>query len=160
MERIIIHSGKFAMTVVMLSVFTAMVGIASQYPPDARFMPFIVGIPAIALCLLRLGLDLRDALRSKAPAPPAHDERTVRREMIMWAYFIGLTGGLLLFGFLLAIPVFVVVFLRHWAQTSWRFALGLTAVASVVLYMVFVQALGVALHPGFVTEYVLDHFSG
>ena len=78
----------------------------------------------------------------------------------MWAYFIGLTGGLLLFGFLLAIPVFVVVFLRHRAQTSWRFALGLTAVASVVLYMVFVQALGVVLHPGFVTEYVLDHFSG
>jgi hypothetical protein len=148
------------MTVVMLSVFAAMVGIASQYPPDARFMPFIVGIPAIVLCLLRLGLDLRDALRSKAPAPAAHDERTVRREMIMWAYFIGLAGGLLLFGFLLAIPVFVVVFLRHRAQTSWRFALGLTAAASVVLYVVFVQVLGVALHPGFVTEYVLDHFSG
>jgi hypothetical protein len=148
------------MTVVMLSVFAAMVGLASQYPPDARFMPFIVGIPAIVLCLLRLGLDLRDALRSKAPAPAAHDERTVRREMIMWAYFIGLAGGLLLFGFLLAIPVFVVVFLRHRAQTSWRFALGLTAAASVVLYVVFVQVLGVALHPGFVTEYVLDHFSG
>jgi hypothetical protein len=158
--KTIINSGKFAMTVVMLSVFVAMVGIASQYPPDARFMPLIVGIPAIALCLLRLGLDFRDALRSKAPAPAAHDERTVRREMIMWAYFIGLVGGLLLFGFLLAIPVFVVVFLRHWAQTSWRFALGLTATASVILYTVFVRVLGVALHPGFVTGYVLDRFSG
>ena len=160
MQKTIINSGKFAMTVVMLSVFVAMVGIASQYPPDARFMPLIVGIPAIALCLLRLGLDFRDALRSKAPAPAAHDERTVRREMIMWAYFIGLVGGLLLFGFLLAIPVFVVVFLRHWARTSWRLALGLTAAAAVILYLVFVQGLGVALHPGFVTEYVLDRFSG
>ena len=160
MQKTIINSGKFAMTVVMLSVFVAMVGIASQYPPDARFMPFIVGIPAIALCLLQFGLDFRDALRSKAPAPAAHDERTVRREMIMWAYFIGLVGGLLLFGFLLAIPVFVVVFLRHWARTSWRLALGLTAAAAVILYLVFVQGLGVALHPGFVTEYVLDRFSG
>jgi hypothetical protein len=148
------------MTVVMLSIFVAMVGLASQYPPDARFMPLIVGIPAIGLCLLQLGLDFRAALGSKAPAPAAHDERTVRREVIMWAYFIGLVGGLLLFGFLLAIPVFVVVFLRHWARTSWRFALGMAAAASVILYVVFVQGLGVALHPGFVTEYVLDRFSG
>ena len=155
-----INSGRFAMTVVMLSVFVAMVGIASQYPPDARFMPFIVGIPAIALCLLQLGLDFRDSLRSKTPAPEAHGERTVRREMIMGGYFIGLVGGLLLFGFLLAIPVFVVFFLRHWAHTSWRFALGLTAAASVVLYTVFVQGLGIVLHPGFVTGYVLDRFSG
>jgi len=155
-----INSGRFAMTVVMLSVFVAMVGIASQYPPDARFMPFIVGIPAIALCLLQLGLDFRDSLRSKTPAPEAHGERTVRREMIMGGYFIGLVGGLLLFGFLLAVPVFVAVFLRHWAQTSWRFALGLTAAASVILYTVFVRVLGVALHPGFVTGYVLDRFSG
>lgn len=148
------------MTVVMLSIFVAMVGIASQYPANARFMPFIVGIPAIALCLLQLGLDFRGSLRSKALAPAARDKKAVGREMIMWAYFIGLAGGLLLFGFLLAVPVFVAVFLRYWAQTSWRFALGLTAAASVILYMVFVQGLGVALHAGFVTEYVLDRFSG
>jgi hypothetical protein len=115
------------MTVVMLSIFVAMVGIASQYPADARFMPFIVGVPAIALCLLQLGLDFRGSLRSKALAPAAHEEKTVGRE---------------------------------WARTSWRFALGLTAAASVILYMVFVQGLGVALHAGFVTEYVLDRFSG
>lgn len=160
MEKTPINSGKVAMTVVMLSIFVAMVGIASQYPPDARFMPFIVGIPAIALCLLQLGLDLRGAFGSEASAPAAHDGGTVRREMIMWAYFIGLVGGLLLFGFVLAIPVFVAVFLRHWARTSWRFALGLTAAASIVLYLVFVEGLGVALHPGFVTGYVLDRFLG
>jgi hypothetical protein len=145
------------MTVVMLAIFVTMVGIAFQYPPDARFMPLVVGVPAIALCLLQLGLDLRDSARSE---PPADGAIELRRELVMWAYFIGLLAGILAFGFLLTIPVFVVVFLRHWAQASWRFALGLTAAASLILYLAFVQGLGVALHPGFATEYVLERFSG
>ena len=46
------------MTLLMLAIFTTMVGVASTYPPGARFMPFTIGIPAIALCLLQLALDL------------------------------------------------------------------------------------------------------
>lgn len=153
-----INGGKFAMTLVMLSICVAMVGIAAQYPPDARFMPFIVGIPAIALCLLQLALDFRASRRNQVPAVGGGVE--LRRELLMWAYFIGLVVGILLFGFLVTIPVFVVVFLRHWARASWRFALGLTAAASVVLYLALEQGLGVVLHPGFVTEYLLEGFSG
>lgn len=189
-------SGKFAMTFVMLSIFVVMVGIATQYPPEARFMPFVVGIPAIALCLLQLFLDLRESLAAKQqPAGNARrkggkirtqlsrltgrrreldsaDERPlafdpaadpaviVRREIGMWAYFLGLVGGVILFGFLLTVPVFVAVFLRYWAKTSWAFALGMTGTASVVLYMIFVEGLAVVPHPGFVTEYLLERLSG
>jgi glucose-6-phosphate-specific signal transduction histidine kinase len=39
--------GKIFMSLVMLSIFGIMVGMATQYPPQARFMPFIVGIPGI-----------------------------------------------------------------------------------------------------------------
>ncbi len=45
------------LTAIMLLIFATMVGIATQYPADARFMPFVVGIPGIALCLLQLALD-------------------------------------------------------------------------------------------------------
>lgn len=145
------------MTGMMLAIFVAMVGIALQYPPDARFMPLVVGIPAIALCLLQLGLEFRDSAGSEAPSEGAIE---LRRELVMWAYFVALVAGILVFGFLLTIPVFVFVFLRHWAQASWRFALGLTAAASLVLYLVFVQGLGVVLHPGFATEYLLERLSG
>lgn len=174
--------GKYAMTVVMLAIFTAMVMIAWQYPPQSRFMPLVVGIPAIALCLLQLYLDLRHA-RASAPARgggPGTKEHTpgtegrkididmpefappasVRRELIMWGYFLGLVGGVISFGFFLTIPVFVVVFLRYWAGTSWRFAIGLMIVASAVLYFVFVQGLGITPYPGFVTGYVLERLSG
>lgn len=186
------NSGKYTMTFVMLSIFVVMVGIASRYPPDARFMPFLIGIPAIALCLLQLFLDMRDSNRAgaavskdtrseiekaqeeiariagrkidfeSAPQQLATVERTAdpaelrRREIILWAYFVGLVGGVLLFGFLLTLPVFLAIFLRGWAKTSWRFALALAAAASIVLYAIFIQGLRVVPHTGFVIEYVLE----
>jgi len=148
---------RVAFTLVMLAILVAMVGMAARYPPDARFMPWVLGIPAIALCLLQLGRDLRAARRAAGEAQG--ERRTVRREAAMWAYFLGLVGGILFFGFFLAVPVFLLVFLRQWARASWPLALGLVAATSVIYYLVFVQGLNVALHQGFVTQYVLERFA-
>lgn len=141
------------MTVVMLAIFVAMVAIAWQYPPDARFMPWVIGIPAIALCLLQIALDWRAAARSDTEAIE------FSREAAMWGYFAGLVAGILVFGFLVAIPVFLVLFIRRWGRASWRFALGLAAAGSAALYLGFVKGLGVVLHAGFLTEYLLERLS-
>ncbi len=55
---------RSTMTLVMLAIFITMVWIAAGYPADARFMPFVVGIPAIGLCLLQLVLDARERRRT------------------------------------------------------------------------------------------------
>jgi hypothetical protein len=55
---------RSAMTFVMLVIFVVMVWVAAGYPADARFMPFVVGIPAIGLCLLQLVLDARERRRT------------------------------------------------------------------------------------------------
>lgn len=148
---------RVAFTLVMLAILVAMVGMAARYPPDARFMPWVVGIPAIALCLLQLGRDLHAARR--AAGAVQGERRRARREAAMWAYFLGLVGGILLFGFLVAVPVFLLAFLRHWARARWPLALGLVAAGSVICYLVFVQGLNVALHQGFATQYVLERFA-
>ena len=50
---------RSTMTLVMLVIFVTLVWIATGYPANSRFMPFVVGIPAIGLCLLQLVLDAR-----------------------------------------------------------------------------------------------------
>jgi hypothetical protein len=161
------------MTILMLAIFVVMVGIATRYPAQARFMPFVVGIPGIALCLLQLWLDLRDARRGRLAepvgspgtldepwranpeaAPPPADR--VRRELALWGYVLGLVAGVLLFGFWVTIPLFILGFLRFWGRASWAFSLGLAISVSLVSYVAFVQGLQVILHEGFVTEYLLD----
>jgi hypothetical protein len=53
--------GKIFICFVMLSIFSVMVGVATQYPPQARFMPFVVGIPGIVMCVIQLALEIRAA---------------------------------------------------------------------------------------------------
>jgi Tripartite tricarboxylate transporter TctB family len=175
------------MTLLMLAIFTIMVGMASTYPPAARFMPFIVGIPAIALCLLQLALDLyrrrvpeaedtRDALKQAEDQvariagrrvqfdmpsenamflESAHDAReTVRREIIVWGYFLGLIACILLLGFRIAVPIFLIAFLRFHAGASWRSALISGGAGALAMYVLFEKVLRVSLHTGFLTDLI------
>ncbi len=180
-----------AMTLLMLLIFVTMVAVASRYPAGARFMPFVLGFPAIALCLLQLFLDARERRMTaktaglseieKAEAQvarfvgkPIHfdvgdlllpqtdlDPREqVRRELIAWGYFLGFIAGIILFGFHISVPIFLMLFLRLRAKASWRMTIGLTAIASFVLFFAFENVLRISLHRGFITEYLMDFFGG
>lgn len=188
--------GKYSnsvMTVVMLAIFVAFVATASKYPADARFMPFVVGIPAIAILLLQLVLDARDRRKVKAPADArselekgeeevsrivghrvdfevAHEhlpqmaemspQERSRRERIIWAYVVAFILGIVLFGFNVAIPVFLVSFLRFYGEVSWRNALLSGCAGALLIWLIFERLLGMQLHDGLITEYVLDWISG
>jgi hypothetical protein len=181
------------MTILMLTIFTVMVAISSRYPAGARFMIFVVGFPAIALCLLQLVLDLREwrneaarAAVAELPGAPAdgagiradiplqlqmqmnpgglaidvHDPETVRKEIIVWGYILGLIGSILLFGFYITVPIFLVVFLRFYAHANWRMTILLPAAVCAFLYVMLGYVFRMTLHIGFVTEYLLDRISG
>lgn len=179
------------MTVFILAIFVAMLIIASRYPPGARFMPFVLGIPAVLLCLLQLALDARERrLTAKAaglsdveqaeeqasrlvghrvhfdvgdmllPKTDLDPREQIRRELIAWGYFFGFIAGIILFGFHISVPIFLVLFLRLRAHASWRMTIGLTAVASFVLFFAFENVLRVSLHAGFITERLMDLIGG
>ncbi len=174
---------SLVMTLVMLAIFVALVAIASRYPANARFMPFVVGVPAIGLCLLQLVLDLRRQRASPAgvgstqgqalptpavPGPPSEaalphqadaepsSRETLRRELVIWASFLSLIGSILLFGFWIAIPVFLVGFLRFQARAAWRTSLLLGIGATVILYLGLEWTFQMELHRGFAVEYLRD----
>ncbi|MEA2984997.1 MAG: hypothetical protein QOD94_1251 [Alphaproteobacteria bacterium] len=189
------YSNSF-MTLLMLAVFTGMVLIATRYPPGARFMPFVIGFPAIALCLLQLFLDARERRlaregavadaglseiekaerqASRAAGRPIHFDvgemllpadsgipprEHLRREMIAWAYFLAFIAGVILFGFHLAVPVFLLLFLRYRAETSWLAAVTGTALGSFVLFFAFEYVLRISLYPGFITDRIKDMLGG
>lgn len=176
------------MTLLMFAVFGTMVYIASDYPPGARFMPFVVGIPALILCALQLLLDLR-----AAPAP-AKDQRsdmekaeamvsqmtgrqmefeavqlapgvTVsenptavanNREFVIWAFIVGFLVGILLFGYYVAVPLFILFYLRSQAQASWAKAGLYTAIGCLAILGALTWGLKLQLHMGFVTEFLLS----
>ena len=158
--------GKVVMSLVMLTIFTAMVGMAMTYPPETRLLPLVIGIPGILLGLIQVGVEIRDARRKAGSAlgdetgeqgtgteesvPPA---TIVKREIVLLAYLVALAVSIILFGFWLTIPVFVIVFLRAHERESWRLTLGLSLGAWAVLYLIFDRLLEIILHQGFVIEF-------
>ncbi len=166
--------GKVLMSLVMLAIFVAMVAMAATYPPDTRFLPFVIGIPGIVLALIQVASELIDSRRAAAPTAAAPARRAtlrettaakaeaileppgdVRREIVLLAYLVGLAAAVLVLGFWLAIPLFVIAFLRVHERETWTLTLALTATAWGVLYLVFDSVLGIIVHEGFLTEYLL-----
>lgn len=156
----------------MFLIFGTMVVIAFGYPPGARFMPLIVGIPGLLLCAFQLVLDYLKASRASTldafrPAPKAgkpdepagEDEpefgpHTLRREALLWAYFVGFVGVILLFGFYVAVPLMITLFLWLYAGARFRVAATYGAVATLALFLMFGELLQIRLHPGFVTPHI------
>jgi hypothetical protein len=136
---------------------------------STTIMPFVVGIPAIVLCIVQIALDIRASRRksvevedTRSDVVKAQDEvsryagraveseaatvdvpvmdmagvppNSVRREVILWTFFLSFVVGILLFGFWVSIPIFLVTYLRKEAGLSWLRAL----------------------HEGFIVTYLLD----
>ena len=159
--------GKVVMSLVMLTIFTVMVGMAMTYPPETRLLPLVIGIPGMLLGLIQVGVEIRDARRKAGSAvgDEAGEQGTgtedstpsaviVKREFVLLAYLAALAVAILLFGFWLTIPVFVIVFLRAHERESWRLTLSLSLGVSAVLYLIFDRLLEIILHQGFVIEYL------
>ncbi len=142
------------MCLVMLAVLGGMVFMAAGYPPEARFLPFVIGIPAVALTLIQFGVELR---RAAAAAPARNADETggrLRREAGMFLYLVGLMAAILLFGFIIAPPLFVAVFLRLREKESWAVTLGGAAATLAMLYVMFETLLELSLYQGALVELV------
>jgi len=136
----------------MLGIFAAMVTMAAGYPPTARFLPLVVGIPALGLTLVQLGIELARARRGHATraVPPAEDGARLRREAALFLWFGLLLGGVVLVGFAVAVPLFVAAFLRLREGESRTVAAGAAAAALAVLLGVFEYGLDLPLYRGLI----------
>jgi len=160
------------LAVIMLVIFTTMVGLAFTYPTGARFMPLVVGLPGILLCVLQLVQDVLRARKSSVldhfhpqpqagtPENPEAEEQefgahTVRNEITMWVYLVSYISSILLFGFLISIPILVAIYLHLEAKAGRLVSIisGLACVTAV--YFLFEYVLRFKLHTGFVTEQVI-----
>ena len=72
----------------------------------------------------------------------------------MLLYLVGLMAAILLFGFIIAPPLFVAVFLRLRGKESWAVTLGGAAATLAMPYLMFETLLGLSLYQGAVVELV------
>lgn len=150
--RSITIDGRVATSAVMLSIFAVMVAMSAGYPAQSRFLPLIVGIPGILLCLAQLTIDIR---RPRDADESLYEGRMLlRREVALFAWLTCFVGTVLLFGFLAATPVMIFAFLRFSERESLRLS-AILAIASVSgLYVIFDLIMELPLLEGVVTGWL------
>ncbi len=80
-----------------------------------------------------------------------------QREFLLWCYFFGLVLLVLLFGFWIGIPVFLVAFLRFYARESWKLTAILTLAAWASMYLLLAVLLEQVLLEGFNSGFIMEN---
>lgn len=149
--------GRTIVSGVMLSVFAGMVGLALTYPPQARFLPLVIGVPGLVLCLTQFALDL---FGRREPAAEREKHRSgpdvIRREVMMFGWLAGFFAVVLLFGFLIGTPILLFAYLRLGERESTVLSLIAAGAGLAVIYGVFVELLALSIFDGFLIELFLS----
>ena len=165
-DRTLFTLGVFAVVLVFLVL-------SLDYQPRARLVPLIIAIPTLLLTLLQLLIDMIPAVgrrfsflqeydlfgidtgRAVAPSEESRSSGTVfRRELNFAAWLLLLMALIYFLGYLVAIPLFLVLFLRLRSSESWFMTLSITAVTWAFVYLVFIVVMGAPLHEGVVWKAV------
>ena len=155
-------------TLFILGVVTTMVALTFGYRSGARLVPLLVGLVTLGfmifISLMALFPGLAQWYRQMEGKPARAPKKTgghssendrraaadaVRqRERAVIGWLLFLTGAIYLLGFLIAIPLFLFLFLKLWARESWKLSLCLSGVVVGITYFLFMYILRVPLHRG------------
>jgi hypothetical protein len=115
---------------------------ASGWPWKAALFPMVIGIPLFFMAAAEAAW----ALFGSASAARAMDfqisshvpERTaVRRTLLATAWMLGLFAVIALVGFPVAVPLFVLLYLRLQGREPWLFSALFSAAVAAVFYAIF-----------------------
>ena len=128
------------------------------YPPEARGFPLVVGWAGLLLSALDIaartqtpvGIAITRKL-NPAAAPEkadAHVHYPLAKQIaaVLWAF--GFVAAFLLIGVLYAVPAYVFASMRVRGRRPWLLCAIVAAGATLFIYLMFVQLLGIELYPG------------
>ena len=140
-----------------------------DYRPRARLVPLIIAVPTLLLTLLQLLIDMIPAVgrrfsflqeydlfgidtgrAAESSAEGGSSGAVFRREINFAAWLLLLVALIYFLGYLVTIPLFLVLFLRFRSSEGWLLTLSITAVTWAFVYIVFIVVMGAPLHQGVV----------
>lgn len=145
---------ELAFALLLVAVFAYATVTALTFPEGARLFPLAIAVPSLVLALVLAAISLRSHGTAVAPVADtdaevelAPEERT-RRTAEIGAWFLGIFAAVYLLGFLIAIPLAAVAYLRFAARESWFMSAAVATVCWALVLGVFDRLLHVPLPAG------------
>lgn len=133
------------LTLMLLAAFAFGVVTAAEWDIHARLFPWVIGIPAVVLCLAQLVGDFfrrrrsggEDDARGMMDLPVDRSvpmSVVVRRALNTFGWIFGLFAAVSFMGFIVAVPLFVFLYLRF--QAGEKLALSVKSSAAMLLLLI------------------------
>jgi len=154
--------GKLIFSLVMLIIFVGMLIMSMGYSQKARFVPLVVSIPGVIVSAVQVFIELRSFFKKRLKDEAVQeiaatvdtkkrklpDAQVARSEKIIIGWILFLLGLIFIFGFWVAIPVFLLLFFRIYGKESWTFTIVSTACSWGVIFLIFQVLLKVPIYGG------------
>ena len=133
-----------------LIFFIVWVYVAQDWRLQARLYPWAIGFPMVILAVIQVILDLRGyKAEQTSDGAPVDFQFTKdidpalakKRAIVMFTWFFGFLLGVWLVGFPISIVVMMFSYLKIQSKESWGLSIGLTAIAYVFFWALFVKLL-------------------
>jgi hypothetical protein len=126
-----------------------MVATSNGYPPAARLVPMLVGIPATMLAAYQVWRERRAILLiGVGRSTERRRKEPIEASTIAW--FVAFVIIVLAGGFTVGGPIAVIVSQRLWLKESWRTAIIGGSAAFVLLYVCVERLMGLVLFGGWI----------
>ena len=139
-------------SLVMIALFAGAIYFSQGLPSSAAFMPMLVSVPGLILCLFQFALDFKNTPKAAAKTVPEAKDATQKSEFTMIVWLVVFSATILLFGFLVGGPILVIIFVRFASGDSWRNAAFAGLGTYAVLFSIFTWLLELQLYQGYILE--------
>jgi hypothetical protein len=142
------RKASLALALAIVALAAWAIWAAWGWPLKAKLFPLAIGIPMLVLAAAEVVWALR-------VREPDGDPEPVGRTLVAAAWMVGFFAAILLVGFLAAVPLFVLAYLRLQGRESWTLSVVFTAVVWGVFYGLFDRML----HLPFPAGYLIAAFT-
>jgi len=143
---------EIGFAVFLVIAFAMFVILGWGYAKRPRIVPLTLSIPGLALSVLHLGnsivkakrtrKDLRPDARPEAVEMPTGEQKPrlsaeTRKILEIWAWIIVLAVAINFLGFMIALPLFLLAFIKFFAKRTWLMSSLIAASFTLAVYLVF-----------------------
>ena len=138
-------TGEKIFNIAILLVVLFFIVEALDFTPKARLIPLIIGVPALVLAVIQVISDYVLVKKESGSKEPS-EERARQNTVLIW--LLVLVGLIYVFGLLLGLALYLLLFIRFVSKESWIMSVGIGAAGFIAVYLLFVQLLHYPLYKG------------
>jgi hypothetical protein len=131
------RQASIGLSVLVMLVAGYAVFAATAWPWKAALFPLAIGVPLFCLATTELLWALFGGVESEVIEGDPEIEGATRRMLVAAGWILGFLAAIVLLGFPIAVPLFLLAYLKLQGGEGWALSVVITAVAWAVFYGLF-----------------------